>query len=243
MINARILGLVVIIYATAFLGSRFVAEVAIINSETIALAALVDFVRYCLVLLLIVSLCYRVSQDYELSQFERLLSMPISRYQYVLAQQFVLVAFVFLLVIPLLVLISWIGEFSLALYWSAALFMEMLLVGQFALLASISLEKLPLAIVFTIAIFLLAKASPLIELIFSQSSQIYEDEQGFKLAQLIFSWIQYLLPGAKAFAQNDILFEGGDIFGALWDQFKVVIIYGLFLQFVVLVDFYRKEFD
>jgi hypothetical protein len=243
ILNARTLVLVVVVYGIAFLSSRFVAELAIINSEKIALASLADLLRYSLVLLLIINFCHQVTQDYELSQFERLLSMPISRFQYVSAQLLVLTVSALLLVIPALMLMSWLGGFSIAFYWSASLFLELWLVGHFALLAAISLEKLPIAVVFAIVIYLLSKIAPLIELILSQSSPIYEGEHSFQLAQLVFGWIQYVLPGNQAFAQNNLVLSGAQFVKPLLNQFLAVFMYGLFIQFVVLVDFYRKEFN
>ena len=243
MINARIIVLLLAIYALAFLGSRFVAELAIINSEVIALSVLAEFLRYSLVLLLIISLSHQISQDYELSQFERLLAMPISRYQYILAQFFLLMVLASILVTPVFLLMFVLGDASIAAYWTLSLAIELTLVGFFALLAVISLEKLPVAIIFTIAIYLLSKTAPVIDLILSQASPIYEEEQGFQLAQWLFGMIQYVLPGAQAFAQNNVVFGGMAIGEPLVQQLMAVLVYSLFILFVVLIDFYRKEFN
>lgn len=243
MINGRMILLLLAVYSVSFLGSRFVAELAIINSENIALSVLAEFLRYSLVLLLIISLSHQISQDYELSQFERLLAMPISRYQYILAQILLLIVFALIMVLPVFALMSLVGDASVAFYWSMALYMEMILVGFFALLAIISLEKLPVAIIFSIALYLLAKAAPVINLILSQSSPIYEDEKGFQLAQWFFGVIQYVLPDAKVFAQNNIVFGGVSIAEPLLQQLISVLVYSCFILFIVLVDFYRKEFN
>jgi len=241
--NARIVILLALIFMLALLGGQFVAELAIINSESIALASIADFLRYSLILLLIISIAQQVSQDYELNQFERLLAMPITRTQYVLAQFLVLVFVCALIMLPVFVLMAVMGNIPSALYWSMALFLEMLLVGQLTLLAIISLEKLPVAVVFTLAIYLLAKSAPIIDLILSQSAGFYEEERGFQFAAAIFSLIRYVLPDLSAFAQNNVLFEGARAGAAFGQQLISVIIYSLFIQFVTLLDFYRKEFN
>ena len=241
IINLRILLLLCGLLSVAFLGSRFIAELAILNSDTIALAVVADFLRYSLILLLIISICHQVSQDYELTQFDRLLAMPVARWQYVLAQFMVLLVFALTLMLPVFLLMLLLGNLQLASYWSLATLIEMLLVGQFALLAIISLEKLPVAVIFTIAIYLLAKLTPLIALILTQSSHFYEEEKGFQLAQTLFDAIQYVLPGFNAFAQNDVLFEAADKVSLLSTQLLTVVVYSGFIQFVILIDFYRKE--
>lgn len=243
LINRRTLVMLATIVLTAFMASRFIAELSIINSETIALGALADILRYSLVIVLIISVCFHISQDYELNQFERLLAMPISRYQYLLAQTMVLTVFCLLLVLPVFILMSLVNEVDLAIYWTFALFLELMLVGHFALLSSLSLEKLPLAVLLTIALYLLAKSAPVIEIILAHSSPYYDGEAGFRISTWVFSVIQYVLPDMKVFAQNNLLFSHEPFGMALGFQFLNVVIYSLLLQAVMLVDFYRKEFN
>ena len=243
MINTRILVLLSMILAAVFLGSRFIAELAIIHSEDIALAAMADMLRYSLVILLIISISYQISQDYELSQFERILAMPVSRVQYVLAQSLVLLVIAFVFCLPVFLLMVLINDVSNAFYWSLALYLEMILIGQFAVLAIISLEKLPIAVMFTLGVYLLAKASPLIDLIIAQTQVYYIEEQGVQFSSYVFSAIQHVLPDASAFAQNDALFGSIDKSDILVQQCISVLVYGMFIQLVILLDFYRKEFN
>jgi len=226
----------------AFIASRFIAELAIINSETIALAVLADSLRYSLVMVLIISVCAQISQDFELNQFERLLAMPISRYQYVLAQTLVLIVFCLMLSSAVFIVMVLVNENGVAFYWAVALFLELLLVGHLALLSGISLEKLPLAVMFTLALYLLSKSAPLIDLILSHSSPYYEQESGFQVSTIFFSVIQFVLPNISSFAQNNALFSNEGSYILLGKQLFSVCIYSVFIQFVILVDFYRKEF-
>lgn len=243
IINVKIVLLILIIYTASFLAGQFVGELAIINSETLALAIMADFLRYSMVLIVVISLCNQISQDYELSQFERLLAMPISRGQYVVAQNMVILTFVLMLVLPLFVLMLLLNDSTLAVYWSIAVFLELALVGQFAVLAILSLEKLPVAVIFTLSIYLLAKLTPLLDLIFTNSMDYYQQERSFKLTHMIFSTIQYVLPDASAFAQNNVLFNAQETLKLLSKQLVSVLVYAAFIQFVILIDFYRKEFN
>ena len=229
--------------ALVFLSSRFIAELAIIQSEMVALASMAEMLRYGLIVLLIMSISYQISQDYELSQFERLLAMPITRAQYILAQLLLLLTVAFVYCVPTFLLMWLTGEVPNAIYWSLALYLEMILVGQFTVLAIISLEKLPLAVMFTLAIYLLAKSTPLIDLILAQTQVYYQEEQGVQLSSYVFTLIQYVLPDASAFAQNNALLGGENKMSLLMQQLVSVLVYSAFIQFVILLDFYRKEFN
>ena len=169
--------------------------------------------------------------------------MPLSRLQYVLAQFLVLVVLAFVLSMPLFLLIMLLSNTSVAMYWALATFMELMLVGQFTLLAIISLEKLPLAVIFSIALYLLAKSVSLIDLILSRSAPFYDEEGSFQLIQFLFSGIHYVLPDSSYFALNNVFFEPVNYVDLLSTQFISVMVYSIFIQSVILIDFYRKEFN
>ena len=243
IITLRLALLVAAVTLVAFLMDRFVVELAIINSETIAFSIMAEFMRYSLVLVMIVTLSYQVSQDYDTSQFDRMLAMPLRRWQYLLAQSLVMLSLAGLIMLPGALLASVLGTPQQFAYWSMALLLELILVGQFTLLAILSLEKLPLAVMLTLALYLLARATPVIAIILAQSSPFYGQENSFQIASTLFDGLQYLLPDASAFAQNDILSQGGAIGHLLGRQVISVLSYGAFLQVIILFDFYRKELN
>ena len=94
-----------------------------------------------------------------------------------------------------------------------------------------------------IAMYLLARAVPYVDLIYTQSTEYYQDVTGFQFTESLFIWLQYLFPGINAFAQNNALFERHELVGLLGKQLVTVVIYGLFIQFIILIDFYRKEYN
>ncbi len=241
ILNRRLVLSLLLLLLVAFLGSRFVAGLALVNSEAVALAAEADFLRYSLVLMLVVLLASHIARDYESGQLERMLAMPLARVQYLLSLFGVLAAVSLLLALaaalPLLPF-----EPILGAYWGAAMFLELMLAGQLTILAILSLERLPQAILLALGLYLLAKAGPVIDLALKNSADFYQDETGFQLGQQLFELIRYLLPGDLAFAQNNLLLGGGGGLGmALMQQVGQTAIYLLFLQAVTLADFYRKE--
>ena len=243
VVNGKLAGLLLVFYLLVFLAGQFAAELAIINSEQLAPALQAELVRYGLVVILVVLVCSRIASDYRTSHFERLLSMPVSRLQYIVAQYLFVLACVSLAMLPGLALLWLVGDSAIAMYWFVALVLELLLVGQFALLAAISLENLPAAVLLALGLYLLARLAPVLDLVFAQSAPFYQDEQDFQLMHWIFEAIRFILPDARVFAHNDQLFEQADVTDLLGSQLIALLVYSAFIAGVLLVDFYRKEFN
>ena len=241
IVNQRLLLSLLMLLLLAFLGGRFVASLALIDSEAVALAAQADFLRYALVLMMVVGISAWIARDYESGQLERLLAMPLTRLHYLLALFAVMNVLAALLgaaaALPLLAV-----NVGAGLYWGMAVFLELLLAGQLAVLAILSLERLPQAILLALGLYLLSKLGPVIDLALRHSSRYFSDEAGFRIGQQLFTLIRSLLPGDAAFAQNNLLLmTQPDWATALFAQFIQTLIYLLFLQAVILADFYRKE--
>ncbi len=243
LINTRLLILLLGITLTGILSGQYISELAIINSKLIGLAFTAELLRYCLLFFMVVSIAYRISQDYELGQFDRLLSMPITRAQYVFSQLLVILTAGFIFSIPVIVSMPFFASFPLAVYWFLSVYLELILIGLFTMLAILSLEKLPVAIIFSVAAYLLSRLIPQINSALEQSVDYYSDEVTFRFSEYLFKLLQYVLPTSSSFAQNNILFELVVNWENLIEQSLSVFIYGGFLLFISLIDFYRKEFN
>jgi len=201
------------------------------------------FYAQALPLLALLMIATSVAEDYESRQFERLLTMPLARWQYIAAQTLVLACLGLLLLLPVALLISLYGDTALGLDWATALWLELFLLGTLGLLAILSLEKVPQAVIFTLAIYLLAKFSNLRSLMLTESVKLSEGSATSRVIEFIFGSILYVIPGSKAFADNDVFYASYDMLALLGSQFGAVSIYALFLLTVCLIDFYRKEFN
>ena len=243
IVNLRLFVLVFTLVIAAVLLSSFITELAIINSQQIAAAVLADFLRYSLVFLALLLVTTSVADDFEFKQFERLLTMPISRWQYIAAQFLTIASIAFILIMPVLLVIAMASSLEVALYWSAALWLEILLVGLVGLLAILSLEKIPQAVFFSVAIYLLAKLSGLISQMLVESVYLSDGGIANRFAELVFSGILHIIPRLDAFAQNNVFFEPHGLSAMLSTQLGTVSVYSLFLLAVCLIDFYRKEFN
>jgi len=243
ILNLRLLVMVSILLVVSVLLSSFITELAIINSRQIATAVLADFLRYGLIFLALLLVITNVAEDFEFKQFDRLLTMPISRWQYIAAQFMVIASVAAVLVSPVLIILALRSSLDLALYWSAALWLEMLLVGLIGLLAILSLEKIHQAVFFSLAIYMLAKLSGLISQMLSESVDLSDGGLANRVSEFIFSGILHLIPRLDAFAQNNVFFESTGLPEILLSQLGTVSLYSAFLLAVCLIDFYRKEFN
>jgi len=243
IMSRRLFVLLAVLVLTAVLSASFIEELAIINGAAIVSAFIADFLRYSLTLLALLMVASAVAEDYQSRQFERLLTMPLARWQYIVAQTLAIACLCLLLALPALILVSMYGGMALGFYWAAALWLELLLVSLLGLLAILSLEKIPQAVFFSLAIYLLAKLSGLISLMLAESVRLSEGSAASRAVEFIFGAILYVIPGTGSFAESDVFFESIDMPALLGDQLSCVTVYALFLLAVCLVDFYRKEFS
>ena len=243
ILNRRLFILILILVGIGVLISAFITELAIINSDQIAAAVLADSLRYSLVFLALLLITTNVSDDFEFKQFERLLTMPISRWQYIAAQFLIVISIALVLSLSTFPVIALASSVEIALYWTAATGLEILLLGLLGLLAILSLEKIPQAVFFSLAIYLLAKLSGLIGQMLAESILLSDGAATNRLIEIVFSAILYIIPGVDAFANSDVFFGVDSLSEILLNQFGNVSIYSSFLISVCLVDFYRKEFS
>ena len=243
IISRRLFLLLAILLLVAVLAGSFIGELAIINSTATVSAFIADFLRYSLGLLTLLLIATSVAEDYTSRQFERLLTMPLARWQYIFAQTLVIACLCLLLIVPMAILVAVYSSPGLGLYWAAAVWLELFLLGVLGLLAILSLEKIPQAVFFALAVYLLAKLSGLVVLMLDESVKLSEGSVTSRVVEFIFGAVLYFIPDSYTFAQNDAFFESIDLLGALGAQLFAVSIYALFLLTVCLVDFYRKEFS
>jgi hypothetical protein len=244
VVNRRLAILVFVLLVVSSLLGGFVSELAIINSQEISAALQGDFLRYSLVFVALLLVTSNVAEDYQSKQFERLLTMPISRWQYIVAQLLVILTIATALSLPVAVTISFSSSLDMAAYWAVAVWLEIVLVSLIGLLGILSLEKIPQAIIFSTAIYLLAKFSAVISQMLSESVMLTDGGASNRFAEWVFKAVLHVMPSSQAFAQNNIFFDASLLsFDLVLSQFLTVSIYAAFLIGVCLIDFYRKEFN
>lgn len=241
VLTARNLLIYAVLMAVAFLLSRFVFDLSIINSEVIAAAAFAEAVRIALVFYTVVVFCGQMHEDFVQQQFDRMLSMPVERYQYILVQSVLMAFCLLLMMIPVLILLVMLSDLSHALYWAAALYLELLLASLISMMMLLGLGKLTPAVILSLGLYVFARWAPGITQALENSSSVYDDSIAHQLYQQFFSLVNLVLPGADAFAGNDQFYQLSIDWGLLIVQLSNILVFGLLIIFVSLFDFYRKE--
>ena len=117
------------------------------------------------------------------------------------------------------------------------------MIGLFGLLAILSLEKVPVAVFLSLAVYLLSKLSGLISQMLKESVYLSDGSLSSRFTESVFNGILHVLPGLESFAENDVYFQDMALTPLLMMQMLSVSIYILLILSVCLIDFYRKEIN
>jgi hypothetical protein len=241
--NRRLFVTVFIIILIALFSNLFVQQLALIDGANMGSALQAEILRYCLIFLMLLTIVSSIAEDYDAKQFERLLSMPLSRWQYIAAQFLVIVSLSGILLVAIILSMLLTSAVEPSIYWGLAMWFELVMVGSIALLAGLSLEKVPAGALLAISLYLLSRLAPLIDQMLVQSIELSESSLSTLFVEKLFSAITFILPGEDAFAINNVFFDSVDIVSALLVQCQHSLIYSLFIISAVMIDFYRKEFN
>jgi len=234
--------LLLIILLVGFMSSQFVSELSLTNSAEAKFSYQIEFYRYGFVLLSALILIVAVADDFASRQFENLLSMPVSRWQYLVAQ----ISAVAILNAVMVILASFVLAFEVDLnvlaLWSISMWLELMLCSFLALLAILSLEKVPSAMMLLLSLYVLSRASPIILEIIAQSVYYSDGDTINETILWLFKIITYVLPNPHVFVQNDLFYSLKLSQINISQQALWVILYCAFIGLVASFDFYRKEF-
>lgn len=234
--------LLLIILLIGFMSALFVNELSLINSAEAQFAFQIDFYRYGLILLSSLILIVAVADDFASGQFENLLSMPLSRWQYIAAQIAAVAVINLLMLFMASVVLLIQADFQLVLLWLISMWIELMLCSLLALLAILSLEKVPSAMLLLLSLYVLSRASPIILEIIEQSVYYSDGDILNQMILMLFQGLSFILPNPIVFVQNDVFFTLKTEAINLASQAFWLLIYSGFIIVVALFDFYRKEF-
>ncbi len=234
--------LLLIILLVGFFSSQFVSELSLINSVEAQFAFQIEFYRYGLVLLSSLILIVTIADDFSSRQFENLLSMPLARWQYIIAQIGAVAIINLVLVVCASVFLLPLVDINLILIWFGSMWLELMLVSFLALLAILSLEKIPSAMILLLSLYVLSRASPIILEIIKQSVYYSDGDTINQVILMMFQFITFVLPNSNVFVQNNLFYSLSTDDINLVQQALWVLLYALFITIVSMFDFYRKEF-
>ena len=220
---------------------EFIGDLAITEHRVTQVAILAAFLRMSavvMVTLFVVSSTVRELQDKTL---EMILAMPIRRGNYYLGKLIGFFHVAALISVVFAVLLLLYADTGQVMIWTISLFFELVLVVALSLVMLFTFNQVPSALT---GVFIIYGASRIVTSIYLMSKYpiIAHTSTAQKFMDGFIELLTWLLPDLHRFTQTAWLTYNTADWGVLLPLFGQTIIYLVFLSFIALFDFYRKNF-
>ena len=237
----RLLLLTFLVIGISFALVEFIGDLAITEHRVTQIAILAAFLRISavvMVTLFVVSSTVRELQDKTL---EMILAMPIRRGNYYLGKLIGYFYIALLVCIIFSVLLLLYADAEQVFIWMISLFFELILVVALSLVMLFTFNQVPSALT---AVFIIYGASRIVTSIFLMAKFpiIAHTSMAQKFMDSVIELMTWLLPDLHRFTQTEWLTYNTAEWGVLLPLFGQTMVYLIFLSFIALFDFYRKNF-
>ena len=237
----RLLLLTFLVIGISFALVEFIGDLAITEHRVTQVAILAAFLRISavvMVTLFVVSSTVRELQDKTL---EMILAMPIRRGSYYLGKligYFYIALLVSIIFSALLLLYA---DDEQVFIWMISLFLELILVVALSLVMLFTFNQVPSALT---AVFIIYGASRIVTSIFLMAKFpiIAHTSMAQQFMDGIIELMTWLLPDLHRFTQTEWLTYNTADWATLLPLLGQTAVYLVFLSFIALFDFYRKNF-
>ena len=237
----RLLLLTFLVIGISFALVEFIGDLAITEHRVTQVAILAAFLRISavvMVTLFVVSSTVRELQDKTL---EMILAMPIRRGCYYLGKligYFYIALLVSIIFSALLLLYA---DDEQVFIWMISLFLELILVVALSLVMLFTFNQVPSALT---AVFIIYGASRIVTSIFLMAKFpiIAHTSMAQQFMDGIIELMTWLLPDLHRFTQTEWLTYNTADWATLLPLLGQTVVYLVFLSFIALFDFYRKNF-
>lgn len=237
----RLLLLTFLVIGISFALVEFIGDLAITEHRVTQVAILAAFLRISavvMVTLFVVSSTVRELQDKTL---EMILAMPIRRGSYYLGKLigYFYIALLVSIIFSALLLLYADGE--QVFIWMISLFLELILVVALSLVMLFTFNQVPSALT---AVFIIYGASRIVTSIFLMAKFpiIAHTSMAQQFMDGIIELMTWLLPDLHRFTQTEWLTYNTADWATLLPLLGQTVVYLVFLSFIALFDFYRKNF-
>jgi len=237
----RLILLALLVIGISFALVEFIGDLAITEHRVTQVAILAAFLRISAVLmvtLFVVSSTVRELQDKTL---EMILAMSIRRGNYYLGKLIGYFYIALLVSIIFAVLLLLYADAEQVFIWMISLFLELILVVALSLVMLFTFNQLPSALT---AVFIIYGASRIVSSIFLMATFpiIAHTSMAQKFMDSVIELMTWLLPDLHRFTQTEWLTYNTAEWGLLLPLLGQTLVYLVFLSFIALFDFYRKNF-
>ncbi len=237
----RLLLLSFLVIGISFAMVEFIGDLAITEHRVTQAAILAAFLRMSAVVMVTLFVVSSTVRELHDKTLEMILAMPIRRGSYYLGKligYFSIAAIVAVIFAALLLLYA---DAEQVLIWTISLFLELVLVVALSLVMLFTFSQVPSALT---AVFIIYGASRIVTSIFLMAKYpiVAHTSMAQQFMDAFIELLTWLLPDLHRFTQTEWLTYNTADWGTLLPLLGQTTIYLVFLSFIALFDFYRKNF-
>lgn len=237
----RLLLLCFIVLGISFALVEFIGDLAITEHRVTQVAILSAFLRMSAVVIVTMFVVSSSVRELHDKTLEMILAMPIRRGTYYLGKLlgFMHIAVLVALIFSLLLFVY--ADAEAVMIWTISLVFELILVVALSLVMLFTFNQVPSALA---GVFIIYGASRIVSSIYLMSKYpiIAHTSMAQKFMDGIIEVMTWLLPDLHRFTQTEWLTYHTADWSLLAPLFGQTLIYLVFLSFIALFDFYRKNF-
>jgi ABC-type transport system involved in multi-copper enzyme maturation permease subunit len=237
----RLLLLSFLVIGISFAMVEFIGDLAITEHRVTQAAILAAFLRMSAVIMVTLFVVSSTVRELHDKTLEMILAMPIRRGKYYLGKligYFYIAALIAVIFATLLLLYA---DAEQVLIWTISLFFELVLVVALSLVMLFTFNQVPSALT---AVFIIYGASRIVTSIFLMAKYpiIAHTTMAQQFMDAFIELLTWLLPDLHRFTQTEWLTYNTADWSTLLPLLGQTVIYLIFLSFIALFDFYRKNF-
>ncbi|GMR16414.1 MAG: hypothetical protein BMS9Abin31_0748 [Gammaproteobacteria bacterium] len=237
----RLLLLSFLVIGISFSMVEFIGDLAITEHRVTQAAILAAFLRMSAVVMVTLFVVSSTVRELHDKTLEMILAMPIRRGNYYLGKligYFYIAALIAVIFAALLLLYA---DAEQVFIWMISLFFELILVVALSLVMLFTFNQVPSALT---AVFIIYGASRIVTSIFliAKYPIIAHTSIAQQFMDAFIELLTWLLPDLHRFTQTEWLTYNTADWNTLLPLLGQTVIYLVFLSFIALFDFYRKNF-
>ena len=237
----RLLLLSFLVVGISFAMVEFVGDLAITEHRVTQAAILAAFLRMSAVVMVTLFVVSSTVRELHDKTLEMILAMPIRRGTYYLGKllgYFYIAALIAIIFAALLLLYADSEQVAI---WTVSLFFELVLVVALSLVMLFTFNQVPSALT---AVFIIYGAARIVTSIFLMAKYpiVAHTSMAQQFMDAFIELLTWLLPDLHRFTQTEWLTYNTADWSTLLSLLGQTVIYLIFLSFIALFDFYRKNF-
>ena len=237
----RLLLLSFLVIGISFALVEFIGDLAITEHRITQVAILAAFLRMSAVVMLTLFVVSSTVRELHDKTLEMILAMPIRRGSYYLGKLIGFLYIAALVAVFFAALLMLYADAEQVFIWMISLFFELVLVVALSLVMLFTFNQVPSALT---AVFIFYGASRIVTSIFLMAKYpiIAHTSMGQQFMDAFIELLTWLLPDLHRFTQTEWLAYNTGDWSTLLPLLGQTVIYLVFLSFIALFDFYRKNF-